>query len=809
MILPLVGEDSGTANPSVTMEWHHRGHNGSLLDIHCCSHQRSDTNIEVNQDESLLLEEELLNESLLVLVSKLRFVEYVALRVLSEELADPKSYSSGDKTDALANWIIERCFFLPQGRLETAIRAWELWQPTLDSIMPIHALDGELIPFPAFGDNTSNNADVTPCAIGDEEPSDPSSVTDGFRVNSIFTKPHVSQGVVYTFMKLVHKELVDDNHNNMLWLDAGAGSGSLLRELPTDASIGVDLDPKHASIHKKSFFDVTEKWLGELRGPYQELCIISNPPFSEGGRGDYTIIAKFLGHARDLKCRFMGVIAPAKFSRLWNSFGLPIQLRYRMIMPENSFYDPSTDSSKNIECHFLLFDLQPTTTANNDVSSTLTSNNKAADGANSEQQEITQQPEIHILAQRNKGMFPNLSTANLTAAVVNGLERAGVALGSSKTSCITMRAKMGQRLEVFIELNPKRSLSAVNSMSTRVENHSLGWMAKSVRPPVALALNSLSKKGPPEHLKKNNYDLEAPSVVVNVMTGEGTLEFESIISQEDKSSFRIVGDINPEAIHQVATQMKLQQKAPLMDFVVWDAQNLPLRDGIADSLLADLPFSGSSKNTHQQGSTDAVGTSPSEVENDHPNNSALSYPKVLAESVRVLCPSTGTAVLISPDSKSLVHATRTFAGNFKEWWQIKINIGGLMGIISVLVRKAPAAKDLNLIIVDNDDNHKMNHSCEILSRAKLACSKYYLDDLLCLQSIIDNKEATTTTTTTRQSGILISGVIRHSEYHHEDGRISHCYRLSFHANISNMQAKTLEKAVRMDLKDNPIRGTRL
>ena len=753
-------------NDNVTIHWHHRGHSGSLLDIICGCHSNS----KKEQQEQTLL-----NKTLLDMVSNLRFVEYVALRVLSKEITTitQSTTTDNDVSKELLKWITEQCFQLQDGALDAAINAWTLWQPTLDAVMPVHSLDGTLISFPVdvLGGSRDDHSSSPPMA---------KTTTNEFRVNTIFTKPHVAKGVVCTFVEIIQKELdSSDNNNNVLWLDAGAGSGSLLREFPPDASsIGIDVDPRHPSIHQASFLDLTEDWLmTTMKGSssFQHLCIISNPPFSENNRGDYSSIAKFVGHARSLrKCRYMGVVVPAKFSRVWKSFGelssrnnSSLELKYRMVLPEDSFYDPSTNDSKNIECHFLIFDLQPTATA-------------ALSSINIQEKD---NQKIHVVSQRDKGMFPNIATAQLTSAVVGGLGRAGVSLGSSKTSAITLRAKLADRLDLFLDLNPKRPLSVVNAVSARVEHHSLGWMAKSVRPPVALAMHSLSQRRGTE-LPLGHNTKSAPTVVVNLMCGEGTLEFESVDPARG-SFFQISGDKNPETIYQVASQVGLLEQAPLVDFVLWDAQHLPLRDGIANSILGDLPFAGSSRKAHQEPTSGDI--KPSK---DLP----LSYPQLLAESVRVLCHSTGTAVLVSPDTKTLVHAIKKYSGNFKELWQTKINIGGIAGRLCMVERKGRCWKDLNLLVEDPT----IDHSSEMLSRARQACSRCYLDRLLLLYA--DGKE---------KSQELIVSVDRHSEFCHEDGTISQCYRFCFHANITNIQAKSLEKIIRLDLLESPIKGTKM
>jgi predicted RNA methylase len=748
-------DDSGSRSCVWKLHWHHRGYSGSLLDVE----------VGPSEDDPRCPALDLAQETFLTtMVSQLLFVEYVALQVGSEEIL------TTDDTDdeTLLDAITEGCARLPPGRLARAVRVWTLWQPHVKAALPLHPVEGELLVFP-----TTDTATTTV-----QVPTD--TITRAFRVNSIFTQPHVAKGVVQTFVQLVYKELhhCRDNSDEILWLDAGAGAGSLLNELPSHTSLGVDLEPQQAGVYEKNFFDVTNDWLRQDLGrSFGHLCVICNPPFSEGNRGDYNIIAKFLQHAIDLRARFMGVLCPAKFVRVWRSFGLASSMRltYRMLLPANSFFDPSTNQSKHLECHFLVFDLQPP----------MASSFKDGDGCNpsAPEEEDTAPGRMHVVAQRDKGLLPQICTAQVTAAVVRGLAHAGVPLGSSHTSTMVLRAKVGRRWELFLELNPQRPLSVVNAMSARIEHHSLGWMATSARPPVAGAMHSLSQGGPPQpQLNETNDSWKTPTVVVNLMCGEGTLDFEALQHTEERFGFRIVGDHNAKSLHRVASQVKTLRQVPLVDFVVWDAQNLPFRDGVIDSLFCDLPFAGSTHQAHQIPSSGIT------------RSGTLSYPQLLAECVRVLRSETGTAVLVSPDTKVLGHATRRYAGNLKESWQTKVNLGGLTGRLCLLERKAACWKDLNLLVNDS----ATDHSTEILAIARQACSQFSLDRLLGLQRARPEN-----------TNNLVMDVVRQNEYSHADGSIRHCYRLCFHAHVSNVQAKTLEQAVRLHLRDNPIRGTKL
>ena len=90
------------------------------------------------------------------------------------------------------------------------------------------------------------------------------------------------------------------------------------------------------------------------------------------------------------------------------------------------------------------------------------------------------------------------------------------------------------------------------------------------------------------------------------MCGEGTIDLES--RQLSEPFFLIAGDKSEEAVYNTANRLaSLQEctkgtrrKMPLVEFVVWDAQRLPLRSDIADMFLGDLPFGGSQTKKHQE-----------------------------------------------------------------------------------------------------------------------------------------------------------------------------------------------------------------
>lgn len=876
----------------ISIHWHHRGHTGSQLDII----------FPENTNFSLEVKDSLWKQYLSLMVHKLRYIDHVAMEVISIEIP-----ALNDKDDNLLEWISQQSQQLALQKLQEAIQAWTVWQPRLDKTLSTrNELEGILLPFPSKEKDSPSD---DPC---DDITATTARTTD-FSVNTIYTHPAVAKVVVQTFVELVRKELAKDewkhdgpgtredtkdlattncsssqqsqkHHDNLLWLDAGSGCGSLLQEFPPNTvAIGVDLDPQHESIYQYDFLEVTRDWLQQhillkrsddsildttvTSAITATLCIISNPPFVEGSRGDYSIIAKFMQHAaQTLKARFMGLIVPIKFSHVWRSFFFdndPIKLLYRMNLPDYAFYDPSTLISKNARCHFLFFDLQSWTKSivvgdDNSSSHTLQreqqQQQRDADTDENIPSDHPNNPPIHVEAQRDKGAFPSISTAALKTAVVRGLGHAGVALGSSKISPLTLRAKLTKSfsqqqqsvaatgtLELFLDLNPRRPLSLVNSGSAQVPHHSLGWMAKSVNPPVAAAMASLARMGkapplPPvqettttgttRHSQKQQPSATRSDagLTINLMCGEGTIEYESIATSSNSTDangpatigFQIVGDKNPEAVHQVASQLRAfqskqsssQSPAPapiLFDFVVWDAQHLPLRDGIVDAVLADLPFAGSNKKVHQEpgSSGDKQAKKKDKVSNPQGSTTSplsLSYPRIMAETARVQVPSLGRVVVVSPDTNSLVHAIKMFSGHFKDLWQTKVNIGGLPGKMALLQRKASCWKDMSVTVKDAT----IDRSSEIYELARETCKPFYLNDVLEIQQQTDDNHTTTTTTMKQPS--LIRSVYKRDDYHHAGGTISQCYRFCFHPLVTNTQAKMLEKVIRLQLETSPVPG---
>jgi hypothetical protein len=634
-----------------------------------------------------------------------------------------------------------------------------------------------------------------------------------FVVNTIYTKPQVAKAVVHSFVELVNTHSPELSKSDILWLDAGAGSGALLQHLPL-GSIGVDTYPGAKGIHQMDFLESTEESLHNtltVTTPSRSektLCIISNPPFSERSRGDYSAIAKFINHAVELSALYMGVIVPAKFARkrVWQSLGMNprAHLLARFTLPTNSFYDPSSSTSRHIQSVFLFFGIGE---ASSEVS---------ASGARTNEQESCDDelaPTMHVVAKRNKGSFPFLTTAEITESVVTGLGAiSGVELRSEADANMTLSTRLSAtdtstttaRIELYIILNSKRPLSLLNCVSGQISGHSLGWMSSSVKPPVAFTMCSLAMTDFAKSLPtitrnnpiKNNSRKQHPcSLVVNTMCGEGTIELESRDDHLPHPFFMIAGDKSESAANATAARLACldggKRQRPLVDIVIWDAQRLPIRNGVADVVLADLPIAGGTKNkAHQEPSVTGQAM-----------DNGLDYKRVMAQIVRVLS-CAGQAALLSIDQKALSFAAGKFNGCWSVHWSSNLNLGGLTGKLLLMERKAQCSKDMCVWV----DAATRNLSPLLTSLAMEACTDIRLNDMLDIEERSQVVLEDTSGARRRRPSVVSHIELRDSFFHTGKDLTSHCYRIWFDARMSSLQTKLLEKRIRADMEANPPEG---
>ena len=771
-------EDSSPgSDDSAKVRWKRRGNSGSQLEVTFPPASQQSVR---SQNPA---------EFVMAAVSSLRYVEYAYLEVLSMNVVDGETgetTSSPDRDLADLSQRIEQTVAsgVCMNRLNEALSIGHKCQIVLkDKAVGLEKLPGQLLPMPM----------PKPSTLPPDRPGPASN--RGFVVNTIYTKEEVAKVVVEGFMKLVG-DLFGEEDDAKLFVDAGTGGGSLLRNLPAAASIGVDTDPHCTDLDnvlKADFLQLTKAELhgfvagcGKQNSENRRVCVLSNPPFSERSRGDYSAIVRFINKAVDLGALCIGVIVPTKFARerVWASLGMNkrVRLLARFLLPNNSFYDPASTKNKNIQSVFLFFGIDDDN-HNNDASKAIYSE--------------TLPNTIHVIGKRDKRFFSEMTTADLSTCVARGLENAGAKLASSEVAECSLSAEIkstpaGTLLELDVLLNPKRPLSLTNSTSRLVAEHSLGWVSNSCKPPVAEAMVQLATG----NLDDSGTGSESPrgcGLFINAMSGEGTIELEAQADDLATAFFMISGDSDASAaLHTKRRLASLaihsgsgRNKRPRVDMIVWDAQHLPLRRGVADAYLADLPFAGSKKQKHQTPSSSgaAVGAS-------------MDYKRVMGQAITVLKPA-GRAVLLSADSKGLSIAGRSF--NWSERWQSNaFNVGGLSAKMAVMERGTSCYKDASFYVTGDCGNL----SKSLLKIAQNVCMQFYLDDRLALQEPTTQNEVGFAS----KKSSLILGVERFDMFVDQDGKHSNGYRYIFDDRISNKGAKQLYKLICAAVEKAPPGG---
>lgn len=570
-------------------------------------------------------------------------------------------------------------------------------------------------------------------------------------VNTIYTKQHVAQAVVQTVRGFIQQHGLENT--NTLWVDAGSGNGALLDHLP-QYSLGFDTHPASSRVHQMDFLTLTRRWLKQQVPRHESVCIISNPPFSSSSRGDYTPIVQFINHSVDsLGAAVVAVICPTKFARqrIWKSLGMTdrAQLMGRCLLPKDSFYNPSSGKSVHIHSTCLIFRNR------NAVCNTETSETNAVPKTG-----------VYVSSKRDKGCYPDLSTGTLTSIIVQGLSRTGMELVPERQAKYLLHAKLNSAtLDLWWQINPNSPCSLSNCNSMKVENHSLGELSSSVKPQVALAMSSAVLADEGDGTKRS-------TVVVNLMSGEGTIELES--SRATSYPFFLVsGDKCIESARKTAWRIEALKRNSkcntLVDVVIWDAQHLPLREGIADGILADLPFQGgSTSKTHQQ---------PSMRKIDDEASPPLSYSRVLSEASRILRPK-GRAALLSPDFKALRFASNVFNWTLLGYAQ-DINVGGLTAKMFLMQRRDAWSKDISLYVPSTTSDL----SPLILTMANEAV------------------ESANVELSWRRVNRIVRSVHLHNKFVYPENKIiTHCYRITFDDQIKNFETKQYEQVIRQSIK---------
>jgi hypothetical protein len=93
---------------------------------------------------------------------------------------------------------------------------------------------------------------------------------------------------------------------NIFYVEPSAGAGAFLNELPTRSRLGLDIDPRHNSIHKQDFLEFNPETLPENR----VIITIGNPPFGKNA----SLAIKFLNKAAEYSA-YIAFILPKTFKK--------------------------------------------------------------------------------------------------------------------------------------------------------------------------------------------------------------------------------------------------------------------------------------------------------------------------------------------------------------------------------------------------------------------------------------------------------------------------------------------------------------
>ncbi|KAL7546520.1 hypothetical protein ACHAWF_009848 [Thalassiosira exigua] len=576
-----------------------------------------------------------------------------------------------------------------------------------------------------------------------------------FDVNTICTKPNVAEAVVKAISHHIDCQYTSDT----LWVGAGSGNGALLKHVPSKYSIGVDTNPTSPVVRQMGFLeDMSPSWLRKEFPHYERFVVVSNPSFSSSSRGDYTPLVRFINHSfHVLGAGIVAAICPNKFARerIWISLGITANasLSGRFFLPPDAFYNPATGESVHIHSYCLIFEQK---------------DKQSTDKADAT---IMSKRGVYLSAKRDKGAFRTISTSDLASSIVLGLTKAGIELVPERNARYMLNAKLtdSASLELWWSINPQLPCSLINCNSAKVSNHSLGWLSLSTKPPIALAMASRTLNGECSDNGKNQ-------LAANLMSGEGTIELEASRAVSHPVFF-ISGD--KSKINAIKTAGRIQTcqssscQHALVDVVLWDAQNLPLRSGIADAVFADLPFQGGIKQVHQSPQIGNVQYETATSTTMPP----LSYRRVLKEACRI-AKVNGCAALLSLDGKALRHAYGLF-----NWSQLgfssNLNLGGLNGKLFLMKRKQACTKDVSVWVAS-----PANLSSWILEISRNVCIEY------------ERSQGQTH----RVNDVRLLSTF----FHEKKQSLSHCYRITFDDMVKNAEAKNLEQLIRKQMENEEL-----
>lgn len=153
----------------------------------------------------------------------------------------------------------------------------------------------------------------------------------------------------YTIPTISNKclDIIGTKYNWDTWdlvVEPSAGNGSFLTKIPTSKKIGIDIEPEHADIIKKNFFEY------EPPSGIKNILVVGNPPF---GRVS-SLAIKFFNHAAQW-CNVIAFIIPKTFRRI--SLQNKLHKKFHLMYDEEIPSEPCSFSPPmQVKCCFQIWE---------------------------------------------------------------------------------------------------------------------------------------------------------------------------------------------------------------------------------------------------------------------------------------------------------------------------------------------------------------------------------------------------------------------------------------------------------------------
>ena len=160
-------------------------------------------------------------------------------------------------------------------------------------------------------------------------------------LDQFYTKPEIAAACWEHFTETLAK--LNQNPNDMLFLEPAAGNGVFYKLLPQQRRLGIDLVPKCDDVKPQDFFQLTE-----LRATPRETAVIGNPPFGKRGK----LAIAFFNHAAHL-ADIIAFIVPVNFRKFTTHKQLDPSMRFisKLPLPRDAFH-LSTGKSYSVNTEF-------------------------------------------------------------------------------------------------------------------------------------------------------------------------------------------------------------------------------------------------------------------------------------------------------------------------------------------------------------------------------------------------------------------------------------------------------------------------